>query len=114
MVYIFFGSHYGTAEAFSHELAIEMQKRSLDGEPVDLSFFDEDMFLSQKVLIFILATHGDGEPTTNAKGFFRWLQAQTDTQLLKDLQSKKRIVPKNEFILRDFSASSCILSLFFS
>lgn len=36
--------------------------------------------------IFIVATHGEGEPTNNAKQFYRWLQAQTSSDLLKHMQ----------------------------
>ncbi|KAH7140789.1 NADPH-cytochrome P450 reductase, variant [Dactylonectria macrodidyma] len=74
---VFYGSQTGTAEDYAKRLAKEGKSRfGLDTIVVDLEEYDYDdleSIPSSKILIFVLATHGEGEPTDNAVDFYGFL-----------------------------------------
>ncbi|KAH6665927.1 cytochrome P450 oxidoreductase [Halenospora varia] len=83
----FYGSQTGTAEKLASILAKEALSRlGIEGIVADLNDFDYDDLLSlseQNVLIFLLATYGEGKPTDNAISFDRYcanLRTKTDSQ----------------------------------
>ncbi|KAH8647555.1 hypothetical protein BGZ60DRAFT_437873 [Tricladium varicosporioides] len=83
----FYGSQTGTAEKLASILAKEALSRfGIEGIVADLNDFDYDDLLSlskQNVLIFLLATYGEGEPTDNSISFDRYctnLRTKTDSQ----------------------------------
>lgn len=83
-VWIYFGSQSGTAEGFSEELCEEAKQYGLTAKVENLEDFDEEMFATHKMVILVVATYGDGDPTDNAIEFFKWLQ---DTSLHADTLS---------------------------
>ncbi|KFG64915.1 flavodoxin domain-containing protein [Toxoplasma gondii RUB] len=90
-LFVYFGSQSGTAEAFSEELAsavVQEIEELQHVEVVDLEDFDPDAFLAQQFKVLVVATHGEGEPTDNARGFFEWLQRYT-----KDLREGRTPSP---------------------
>lgn len=74
---IFYGSQTGTAEDYASRLAKEGKSRfGLETMVADLEDFDIDSLdtvTSDKVVMFVLATYGEGEPTDNAVEFFEFL-----------------------------------------
>lgn len=83
----FYGSQTGTAEKLASILAKEALSRfGIEGIVADLEDFDFDGVLSlseQNVLVFLLATYGEGEPTDNAISFDQYctnLRAKTDSK----------------------------------
>ncbi len=70
---VLYGSQSGTAEDLALTLAKEGRSRfNLKTTTADLNNFDYetlDQFPSEKVLIFLVATYGEGEPTENAVTF---------------------------------------------
>lgn len=80
---IFYGSQTGTAENFATRLANEGRSRfGLQSLVADLDSYDYDnldAIPSDKVVIFILATYGEGEPTDNAVEFFDFLVDESVT-----------------------------------
>lgn len=75
----FYGSQTGTAEKLACILAEEALSRfGIGGIVADLDDFDFDDLLSlseTSVLVFLLATYGEGEPTDNAISFDRYYAA---------------------------------------
>jgi sulfite reductase alpha subunit-like flavoprotein len=71
-VAIFYGSQSGTAECFAEDLQEEASKQGITSEVHDLRSFTPEMFAMKKVVILVVATYGDGEPTDNAVDFYRW------------------------------------------
>ena len=87
---VYFGSQTGTAEEFANTLVEEGKKHGFDAQAVDLEDFDEDDFasgpLSEALHIFAVATYGEGEPTDNAIGFYKWLKDSESGALPETLQ----------------------------
>ncbi|CAB44769.1 NADPH-cytochrome p450 reductase [Schizosaccharomyces pombe] len=75
---VFFGSQTGTAEDFAYRFSTEakanfnLTNMVFDLENYDLT--DLDNFDRSKLLVFFLATYGEGEPTDNAEAFLQLLE----------------------------------------
>ncbi|CAL8469233.1 g8774 [Coccomyxa elongata] len=73
---ILFGTQTGTAERFSKQLKSELAARYGDGnryEVLDMEEFKAEELHKEKLVFFMMATYGDGEPTDNAADFYGWL-----------------------------------------
>lgn len=74
---IFWGSQSGSAEAFAARLAKECQHRfSLKSFAADLSDYDPETIAEvpeTKLVIFIISTYGEGDPSDNAAGLWDWV-----------------------------------------
>jgi NADPH-ferrihemoprotein reductase len=74
---IFYGSQTGTAEDYASRLAKEGKSRfGLDTMVADLEEFDYDnldAIPNDKIVMFVLATYGEGEPTDNAVDFYEFI-----------------------------------------
>jgi NADPH-ferrihemoprotein reductase len=44
-----------------------------------LKDFDPSLLNNKKMSIFLMATHGEGEPTDNAVNFMKWLKSDERT-----------------------------------
>ena len=77
---IFYGSQTGTAEDFASRLAKEGKSRfGLETMVADLEDYDYDTLDAipeDKVVMFVLATYGEGEPTDNAVEFFEFITGE--------------------------------------
>ncbi|KAK7420054.1 hypothetical protein QQZ08_010582 [Neonectria magnoliae] len=74
---IFYGSQTGTAEDYASRLAKEGKSRfGLETMVADLEEYDFenlDTVPNDKVIMFVLATYGEGEPTDNAVDFYEFI-----------------------------------------
>ncbi|KAK3180444.1 hypothetical protein K4F52_008172 [Lecanicillium sp. MT-2017a] len=74
---VFYGSQTGTAEDYASRLAKEGKSRyGLNTMVADLEEYDFenlDAVPNDKVVMFVLATYGEGEPTDNAVEFYEFL-----------------------------------------
>ncbi|KAK3954504.1 hypothetical protein QBC32DRAFT_360171 [Pseudoneurospora amorphoporcata] len=74
---IFYGSQTGTAEDYASRLAKEGKSRfGLETMVADLEEYDFDnldTIPNDKVVFFVLATYGEGEPTDNAVDFYGFI-----------------------------------------
>lgn len=74
-VAIFFGSQTGTAEGFAEVLKKEGRKHGFDAHAIDLEEYKAGEFLKhEKLVIFVVATYGEGDPTDNAVDFIKLLK----------------------------------------
>ncbi|GKU05536.1 nadph-cytochrome p450 reductase [Fusarium langsethiae] len=74
---VFFGSQTGTAEGLAARLAKEGKNRfGLKTMIADLEHYDYnnlDQVTENKIVIFVLATYGEGEATDNATSFYEFI-----------------------------------------
>lgn len=72
-VKILFGSQTGNSEALSKKLAKAMAKGNFSPEVVDMGDYDNASLTSEKNLLIITSTYGDGEPPDNAADLHEFL-----------------------------------------
>lgn len=72
-IFFFFGTQSGTAEKFCNILAQEAEEQGFQGKVVDLEEY-EKYDMKTKNCVFCVATHGEGEPSDNAKMFYKFLK----------------------------------------
>ncbi|WIA17179.1 hypothetical protein OEZ85_014062 [Tetradesmus obliquus] len=76
-VRILYGTQTGTAERFSKQLGNELRRKYGDGtlvEVVDIENYKAERRLpKERLVLFLMATYGDGEPTDNAADFYSWI-----------------------------------------
>jgi len=84
---ILYGSQTGTAEDYASRLAKEGKSRfGLETMVADLEDYDYDnldAIPSDKIVMLVLATYGEGEPTDNAVDFYEFLTSE-DVQFSED------------------------------
>ncbi|KAI1450310.1 NADPH-cytochrome P450 reductase [Annulohypoxylon stygium] len=77
---IFYGSQTGTAEDYASRLAKEGKSRfgleTMVADLEDYDFDNLDSVPSDKVVMFVLATYGEGEPTDNAVDFYEFITGE--------------------------------------
>ena len=80
---VFWGSQSGTAEGFASRLAKEIHSRySLDTLTADLSDYDSEtisLIPQSKLVVFLLSTYGEGDPSDNAAGLWEWINKTSDS-----------------------------------
>ena len=75
---IFFGSQSGTAEGFAFDMEKEGKQFGFSAKAIDLEDYDPEELQNEELVIFLVATYGEGEPTDNAQEFYNWLSADTE------------------------------------
>ncbi|POM69050.1 NADPH-cytochrome p450 reductase [Phytophthora palmivora] len=74
-VAILFGSQTGTAEGFAEVLKKEGRKAGFQTHAIDLEDYDAaEKLQHEKLVIFVMATYGEGDPTDNAVDFIAFLK----------------------------------------
>ncbi|KAG7384131.1 hypothetical protein PHYPSEUDO_002915 [Phytophthora pseudosyringae] len=74
-VAILFGSQTGTAEGFADVLKKEGRKAGFQTHAIDLEDYDAaEKLKGEKLVIFVMATYGEGDPTDNAVDFVAFLK----------------------------------------
>jgi len=81
-VRILYGTQTGTAERFSKQLGNELRRKYGDGvvvEVVDIENYKAETRLpKEKLVLYLMATYGDGEPTDNAADFYSWICTEVE------------------------------------
>ena len=81
-VAIFYGSQTGTGEEFAQRLAKDAQKYKIKCGVYDPEEYEMDELVEMKeeipnsVVIFVVATYGEGDPTDNALPLFEWMKEE--------------------------------------
>lgn len=72
---VLYYSQTGTAEDFAQRMANEGKQYGLHTKVVDVDEYDTDNFVADKhsLIVFCVATYGEGEPPENAVTFHEWL-----------------------------------------
>ncbi|KAK9455510.1 hypothetical protein V1511DRAFT_294624 [Dipodascopsis uninucleata] len=77
---VFYGSQTGTAEDYASRLAKEGHARfGLRTMIADIEEYDLenlDTFPEDKIIVFVMATYGEGEPTDNASQFYEFITGE--------------------------------------
>lgn len=87
---IVYGSQTGTAIRLCNTLAQECEDQNIKAQVVDIIDY-KSLHLDQdnNVCVFLFATHGEGEPTDNAKAFYEFCREETakgGTQVYQGMQ----------------------------
>lgn len=88
-VTILYGTQTGTAERFSKQLGNELRAKysSLLVDVRDVENYTAKVKLpKEKLVVFAVATYGDGEPTDNAAEFYSWVCKEADAVEAGDTQ----------------------------
>lgn len=82
---IYFGSQTGTAESYARTLRTEGTRAGFLCSVSDLEKFDVTELRRQRLVCFVMATYGEGDPTDNAVSFMQWLRqaAESDSRVLE-------------------------------
>jgi len=77
---VFYGSQTGTAEDYASRLAKEGKSRfgleTMVADLEDYEYYNLDALPEDKIVMFVLATYGEGEPTDNAVDFYEFITAE--------------------------------------
>ncbi len=79
-LHIYFGSQTGPAERFANELAEEATNKGGENALVDLEDFSGEALAGCQMGVFLVATFGEGQPTTNAQQAHDWLKRKKKEQ----------------------------------
>ncbi|KIZ02441.1 NADPH-cytochrome P450 reductase [Monoraphidium neglectum] len=81
-VRILYGTQTGTAERFSKQLGNELRRKYGDStsiEVIDIENYKAERRLpKERLVLFLMATYGDGEPTDNAADFYSWISSEAE------------------------------------
>ncbi|GAA6009279.1 hypothetical protein JCM10207_004333 [Rhodosporidiobolus poonsookiae] len=95
-VVIFYGSQTGTAEDYGTRIAKEIKARyglsSFVCDPEDYDFENLDEVPEDHLVIFVMATYGEGEPTDNAVPLMDFLKEDPQFSNGGDLSNLKYII----------------------
>ena len=72
-VLILFGSQTGTAELYAKTLHREGLQLGVQNRLQDVEDYSHDSLVDETVVVFVVATYGEGEPTDAMKPFYDWL-----------------------------------------
>jgi NADPH-ferrihemoprotein reductase len=82
-VRLLYGTQTGTAERFSKQLGNELRRRYGDStvvEVVDIENYKaSDRLHKETLVLYLMATYGDGEPTDNAADFYSWVCGEAES-----------------------------------
>lgn len=78
---VFYGSQTGTAEDYAARLAKEGKSRygleTMVADLEDYDFDNLDEIPEDRIVMFVLATYGEGEPTDNAVDFYEFITGES-------------------------------------
>ena len=72
-VTILFATQTGTAEGLAKKLAKKLTKSSFEPVCFDMADYDRNRLASEKNVLLIVSTYGDGEPPDSAAEFHSWV-----------------------------------------
>jgi len=80
-VTLLYGTQTGTAAALAKKLTKLLTKNHFDPICFDMADYDRTRLASEKNLLVIVSTYGDGEPPDSAAEFHRWIMGEDAPKL---------------------------------
>lgn len=80
-VTVIYGSQTGTAEGLAKKLVKSLKKGNFAPEIFDMAAYDRSRLVSEKNVLIITSTYGDGEPPDSAADLHTWLLDQEAPRL---------------------------------
>jgi sulfite reductase (NADPH) flavoprotein alpha-component len=80
-VTVLYGSQTGNAEGLAKKLVKSLKKRNFEPDLHDVGNYDRTRLASEKNVLLITSTYGDGEPPDNAADFHRWILSESAPRL---------------------------------
>ena len=80
-VTVLYGSQTGTAEGLAKKLIKTLKKGNFEPEMHDMASYDRSRLATEKNLLVITSTYGDGEPPDSAADLHGWLMSDAAPQL---------------------------------
>lgn len=107
---LLYGTQTGTAERFAKTLRTEISRQYSDNVLIQLQnlekFSPEDL-QAQQLVIFVVATYGDGEPTDDAANFYSWLTKSAEEDNDQLLSVRKISLPALKLYPCDWTTMKC-------
>jgi len=83
---ILFGSQTGTAQALANRIARQAAARGFNARVRDAAEHEKIEWRTERALLMVTSTYGDGDMPDNAQGFWEWLQTETAAGALSHLR----------------------------
>ena len=80
---ILFGTHTGRSKAIASQLAAKLAARGVEAATIALDEYKTRQLTSETNLVFIVSTHGEGEPPVMAEDFHSFITGKRAPQLPK-------------------------------
>lgn len=80
-VTILWGSQTGNAESCAKKLSKGMRGGAFEAEVFDMAEYDQARLPSEKNILLITSTYGDGEPPDNAESLYKYIQSDTAAEM---------------------------------
>ena len=80
-VTVMYGSQTGTAEGLAKKLVKTLKKSNFETEIHDMATYDRARLATEKNLLIITSTYGDGEPPDTATDLHGWLMSDSVPRL---------------------------------
>jgi len=84
-VSILYGSQTGNSKKVAHQLSAKVKERGFQAVVADLNDYPTKNLKSEKIVLLVISTQGEGEPPIAAEEFYKWLNGPRAPQL-EDLQ----------------------------
>ncbi|MBV5314858.1 MAG: assimilatory sulfite reductase (NADPH) flavoprotein subunit [Prolixibacteraceae bacterium] len=78
---ILYGTHTGRSKTIAGKLAGKLAERGVDVQSVALDEYKTRQLASETNLVFIVSTHGEGEPPAMAEDFYSFITGKRSPQL---------------------------------
>lgn len=80
-VSILYGSQTGNSKKVAHQLSAKVKERGFQAVVADLNDYPTKNLKSEKIVLLVISTQGEGEPPIAAEEFYKWLNGPRAPQL---------------------------------
>nr|HPI09304.1 assimilatory sulfite reductase (NADPH) flavoprotein subunit [Saprospiraceae bacterium] len=80
-VAILYGSQTGNSKKVAHQLSTKVKERGFQALVADLNDYPTKNLKSEKIVLLVISTQGEGEPPIAAEEFYKWLNGPRAPQL---------------------------------
>jgi len=80
-VTVLYGSQTGNSKKVAHQLSAKIKERGFQAVVADLNDYQTKNLKSEKIVLLVISTQGEGEPPVSAEEFYKWLHGPRAPQL---------------------------------